>query len=90
VLYVKFLFDTADKYLKQFDWKDLALVKFCLFAMGIICGMQIKDKYKKPATIGALMIFLATYIPLMADFLPMLKNEFHKVKFNQETSIEIQ
>ncbi len=87
---MKFLFDTADKYLKQFGWKDLALVKFCLFAAGLICGMQIKGKYKKPATIGALIVFLATYIPLMADFLPVLKNEYRQVNLNQEISIEIE
>ncbi len=85
---MKFLFDTADKYLKQFDWKDLALVKFCLFAMGLICGMQIKGKYKKPVTIGALIVFLATYIPLMADFLPMLKNEIQQNQLDQMINIE--
>ncbi len=85
---MKFLFDTADKYLKQFGWKDLALVKFCLFAMGLICGMQIKGKYKKPVTIGALIVFLATYIPLMADFLPMLKNEIQKNQLEEMINIE--
>lgn len=85
---MKFLFDTADKYLKQFNWKDLALVKFCLFAMGLICGMQIKSKYKKPFIIGALIVFLATYIPLMADFLPMLKNEIQKNQLDRMINIE--
>lgn len=85
---MKFLFDTADKYLKQFNWKDLALVKFCLFAMGLICGMQIKGKYKKPFIIGALIVFLATYIPLMADFLPMLKNEIQKNQLDRMINIE--
>ena len=28
---MKKLFDYADSYLKKCDWRDLALIKFCLF-----------------------------------------------------------
>ncbi len=28
------LFDVANKYCKESDWKILAIVKFCLFSMG--------------------------------------------------------
>ena len=31
---MKKLFDAADRYLKIADWKDMALLKFCLFSMG--------------------------------------------------------
>ena len=46
---MKCLFTYADKYLKQSSWKDLALIKFCLFAMGIMGGIRIPEKNKKGA-----------------------------------------
>ena len=32
---LKTLFGYADRYLEKSSWKDLALIKFCLFAIGI-------------------------------------------------------
>lgn len=71
---MKYLFDAADRYLKKSDWKDLALVKFCLFSMGLIAGTQIPKKHKEPVQIAALGVFLITYIPLMAKFFDVLLN----------------
>ena len=69
---MKKLFDSANLYLKQSDWKDLALIKFCLASIGLLAGLQIPKKHRKPAAIGALIVFLATYIPLMTDFFRIL------------------
>ena len=85
---MKKLFDAADVYLRQFTWKDLALVKFCLFSMGLFCGLFVKDKNKKHFAIGTLIVFVATYIPLMSDFIPMLKKEFAKSQDEEITFIE--
>ena len=30
------LFDVADRYCKESSWKTLALLKFCLFSIGLI------------------------------------------------------
>ena len=35
------LFDKANRYLEICDWKDMALLKFCLFSMGIIVGTHV-------------------------------------------------
>ena len=70
--HMKKLFDSANLYLKQSDWKDLALIKFCLASIGLLAGLQIPKKHRKPAAIGALIVFLATYIPLMTDFFRIL------------------
>ena len=43
------LFASADRYLRASDWKDIALIKLCLFAIGLLAGMQIKYKDKKTA-----------------------------------------
>ena len=36
---MKKLFDSADLYLKQSDWKNLALIKFCLASIGLLVGL---------------------------------------------------
>ena len=69
---MKKLFDSADLYLKQSDWKNLALIKFCLVSIGLLVGLQIPKKHRKPVAIGALIVFFATYIPLMTDFFRIL------------------
>lgn len=64
---MKTLFDLGNRWVKESDWKDLALVKFCLCAMGIMIGAALAPKYKKQALIGGSLVFAATYIPLMAQ-----------------------
>ena len=68
----KKLFAAADRYLALCGWRDLALLKFCLFAMGLFIGSQVPDKEKKPAQAVALAVFAATYVPLMAKFFSVL------------------
>ena len=65
---MKKLFCYADRYIEKSDWKDLAMIKFCLFSMGILAGMRIPGKNKKQAGWIAAAVFVATYIPLMAKF----------------------
>ena len=65
---VKKLFEIADRYVQESDWKDLALIKLCLCAMGIMIGLRIAPKYKRTVMIGATAVFTATYIPLMTKF----------------------
>lgn len=65
---MKKLFDCADRYLQACTWKDLALLKFCLAAMGVLIGLQIPKKHRITASLVAGLVFLATYIPLMSKF----------------------
>lgn len=69
------LFDYADKYLEKCSWKDLALVKFCLFSMGVLAGIRISEKNRKHAGIIAAAVFMVTYIPLMAKFFAIVMDE---------------
>ena len=59
------LFDFGNRYARESTWKDFALVKFCLFSMGLAAGTQISEKHKKKAIKTAAFVFAATYIPLM-------------------------
>ena len=52
------LFETADRYCKESNWKTLALLKFCLFAMGMLIGMKVPEKHKRAAGRGKLLKFL--------------------------------
>lgn len=69
---MKKLFCYAEKYIAKSDWKDFAMLKFCLFSMGILAGMQIPKRNRKQAGWIAAVVFTGTYIPLMAKFLSVL------------------
>lgn len=62
---MKRFLDYGNEFMKQSDWRDLALIKLCLCAVGVMWGMALPKKTHKPATIIALFVFVATYIPLM-------------------------
>lgn len=63
---MKKLFQLGNRYAKESDWRDFALIKLCLCAIGVIIGVNIKPKYKKPVILASVTIFISTYIPLMA------------------------
>ena len=63
------LLDLGNRYAKNSGWQDFALVKFCLFAMGLIAGMQVPEKHRKAVTCAAAGVFAVTYVPLMAKVL---------------------
>lgn len=65
---MKKLFKCTDLYIKESNWKDLALVKFCLCAIGVMIGLSIPKEKKKYPFLLAGLIFLSTYIPLMVKF----------------------
>ncbi len=73
--FVKKLFGYADRYLEKSDWKDLAMIKFCLFSMGVLAGMCIPEKKQKTAAWIAAAVFAATYIPLMAKFFSVVREK---------------
>jgi len=80
---MKRLFDCADHYIQSRDWKMLARLKFCLCAIGILVGLLVPRKHKRCAAAGAIGVFLATYISLMADFLSFAL-DFFRPKENAE------
>lgn len=58
----------VEEYLKVCNWKDLALIKFCLCSIGVILGLAAPKKLRKPLVFVAVTVFVATYIPLMLKF----------------------
>lgn len=74
---MKKLFALADQYLRESNWRDLALIKFCLCAMGILLGLAVAPRHKRKVGLAAAGVFAATYIPLMAK---LAKIAFRKEK----------
>ena len=66
------LSDRADRYAAQSTWRDFALVKICLFSMGVLAGLIVPLRKKKWTALAAGLAFLPTYVILMGRFLPFL------------------
>ena len=60
------IFKTANNYISTCDWKDLALMKFCLVGLGMMAGGILAKKYRKEVICVGASLFTATYIPVMA------------------------
>ena len=76
---MKYFLDLGNRYMQESDWKDLSLLKFCLFAMGLLIGTQVTENYKKSVIGVSLGVFIATYILLMLKlFKIMCKKESDK------------
>ncbi len=65
----------ADRFIKQSDWKTLALMKACLGSIGLVIGLFVPKENRRPVLVGALAVFLASYIPLAIKFFGILFNK---------------
>lgn len=63
---MKWLLDLGNRYAKESTWKDFALVKLCLFSIGLAVGTLVAENHKKAVITIAIVLFAATYVPLMA------------------------
>ncbi|MDY4191571.1 MAG: permease of phosphate ABC transporter [Oscillospiraceae bacterium] len=72
---MKRLFCAANRYARESDWKTLAALKLCLLSLGVIVGMYLPDGCKKIVLTLCLIVFAATYIPLMSRLLRVLGEE---------------
>ena len=59
------LLDFGNDYARKSTWKDFALVKLCLFSMGLAAGTAVPKKHRKRAITASGAVFALTYIPLM-------------------------
>lgn len=66
----------ADDYIGRADWKDLSLLKVCLFALGLAVGCRVGKKDRKFVFAAGLTVFALASIPLWIKFLPCLRNRF--------------
>lgn len=66
---MKKLLELGNLFAGESDWKDFALTKICLFSIGLAAGMSVPEERRKPAYWVAALLFVATYIPLMAKLI---------------------
>ena len=59
---MKRLFDAADRYLRDFTWKDIAVLKFCLMALGVLLGIAVPARKKRVSAWLASLVFVGTYM----------------------------
>lgn len=71
---MKKLLNYADEFLKESTWKDLILIKCCVWAVGIMWGMAIPRKRHKPVVFTVVLVFVATCIPLMLKLFRIIDN----------------
>lgn len=74
---MKWFLDLGNRYAAKSDWTDFALTKFCLCSIGVLLGICVKPEQKKAVGIGALLVFLATYVPLMSKVFAVAKEKVH-------------
>ena len=67
------LFDAANQYCKESDWKTLAMIKFYLCSMGVIIGVLLPQSVKTAALTIAAVVFVVTYVPLMIKLFKVFK-----------------
>ncbi|MGN0777905.1 MAG: permease of phosphate ABC transporter [Aristaeellaceae bacterium] len=68
------LFDIANRYCRESTWKTLAVLKFCLLSLGIVIGVLLPQSCKVPVLIIFGIIFVVTYVPLMAKLFRLWKS----------------
>ncbi|MCF8018720.1 Permease of phosphate ABC transporter [Petrocella atlantisensis] len=66
----------TDTYMKESTWKDLALIKLCVFTVGMLMGFCVPKKHKTVYSIIGALIIGVTLTPIMMKFVPMLMDEF--------------
>ena len=77
---MKKIFSAVACFLESGSWKNLVLLKICLCALGVLVGLAMPARHKRAAAWTASAIFAASYIPLMANFLPYLIGEQVKIE----------
>ena len=65
---LKKLLSYTNEYLKKLDITDLALIKLCLIAFGVLVGISIPVKNKKWVGLIAIPVFLFTALPVLIKF----------------------
>lgn len=75
---MKTFLDCANRYVQESDWKVIAVLKFCLMSMGIMIGLSVPARRKKPLFAVAAAVFVVTYIPLMVKYVKIVCNAGEK------------
>ena len=59
-------------YVRHLKLRDFALIKICLCSLGVLLGLTVSQKNKKPAMIAAFSVFVASLAAVSARLLQEL------------------
>lgn len=62
---MKWFIEKGNQYVRESDWKTIALLKLCLCAMGVMVGLKIPRRKAQVVGCAAFFVFLACYVPLI-------------------------
>lgn len=71
---MKKLLTAGSQYLKEMDLTDMALLKFCVGACGVLLGLGAAKHHKKSTGVLAGLVFVVTAIPLAAKFIGVISS----------------
>lgn len=69
---MKKLIDAGNLYLKHMALTDVALLKLCVGALGVLVGLGAAKRHKRSAGLLAGLLFSATCVPLVGKFFLIL------------------
>lgn len=72
---VQCFFRKTAAYIKEMEIRDLTLVKLASLFAGIMAGLCMPKKWKKPLMLLAAAAFILTFIPAMVKFVKQLLAE---------------
>ena len=81
---MKNIIELGNEYAKKSSWKDFALLKLCLCAIGIVIGTNVPPQYKKTVTRVSAAVFIATYIPLMTKVFKIMLHDSTEITVSTE------
>lgn len=69
------IFVAANRCIKSWTWREVAVLKVCLGALGVMAGILVPRRQRRKVFIGAWAAFVITMIPLTVHFALKLKEE---------------
>ncbi len=66
---MKELFRYANAYIRKLHWEDFALFKICLLALGVLLGLALPKRIRRPVGFVAVVLVMLTYVPAIGKFL---------------------
>lgn len=70
---MKCLLEETTTFMKEADWKDTALLKGSVFALGLAVGLSLTPHHKKTAALVSASVGIAAAVPLLYKFGKQIK-----------------
>lgn len=64
---MKKLPDWANDCIRRWDWKNVALLKFCMLSLGVLVGLALPNRGRRLVKQICAEVFLLTWATLMVD-----------------------